>query len=116
MISVSRAVSTSIPTATSELDFICSRKLARFAAQGLMLVAIVSGTWTVASAQTKAATITSIAVTSGGGPVTTIASPSVVTLTAVVRSGSTVLTAGQINFCDASAKGCTDIHILGTAR
>ncbi|HSY90827.1 MAG TPA: FG-GAP-like repeat-containing protein [Candidatus Binatus sp.] len=48
--------------------------------------------------------------------VTTVGSGSVVTLTASVSSGSTALTTGQINFCDASAKHCTDVHLLGMAQ
>jgi hypothetical protein len=31
-------------------------------------------------------------------------------------SGSTPVTPGQVNFCDATAKFCTDIHLLGTAQ
>jgi hypothetical protein len=40
----------------------------------------------------------------------------VVTLTATVKAGATAVTVGQVNFCDASATYCTDIHILGTAQ
>jgi sugar lactone lactonase YvrE len=39
----------------------------------------------------------------------------VVTLTATVMAGATAVTPGQVNFCDASAILCTDIHLLGTA-
>jgi hypothetical protein len=38
-----------------------------------------------------------------------------VLLTAKVSAGTTPVTAGQVNFCDASATHCTDIHILGSA-
>jgi hypothetical protein len=31
-------------------------------------------------------------------------------------AGSTAVTPGQVNFCDASAPYCTDIHLLGTAQ
>jgi len=64
----------------------------------------------------SASTITTLSVTSGGNVVTTVASGSVVTLTATVMAGSTPVTAGQVNFCDATAKFCTDIHLLGTAQ
>ena len=47
---------------------------------------------------------------------TTVAAGSVVTLTATVMAGSTPVTPGQVNFCDATAKFCTDIHLLGTAQ
>jgi trimeric autotransporter adhesin len=63
-----------------------------------------------------AATITTLSVTSGGNAVTTVAQGSVVTLTATVMAGSTPVTPGQVNFCDATAKFCTDIHLLGTAQ
>jgi trimeric autotransporter adhesin len=58
-------------------------------------------------------TMTTLSVTSGGNAVTTIAPGSVVTLTATVMAGGTP---GQVNFCDATAKFCTDIHLLGTAQ
>jgi hypothetical protein len=54
--------------------------------------------------------------TSGGNIVTTVASGSVVTLTTVVTAGNTAVTPGQVNFCDATAKYCTDIHLFGTAQ
>jgi trimeric autotransporter adhesin len=63
-----------------------------------------------------APTITTLSVTSGGNAVTTVAQGSVVTLTATVMAGSTPVTPGQVNFCDATAKFCTDIHLLGTAQ
>jgi hypothetical protein len=60
--------------------------------------------------------ITTLSVTSGGNAVTTVAQGSVVTLTATVMAGGTPVTPGQVNFCDATAKFCTDIHLLGTAQ
>jgi len=39
----------------------------------------------------------------------------VVLLTSQVIAGSVPVTAGQVNFCDASAPHCTDIHILGSS-
>jgi len=62
------------------------------------------------------ATTTTLAITSGGSVVTTVTSGSVVTLTATVNAGSGVVTPGQVNFCDATAQSCTDIHLLGTAQ
>ena len=61
-------------------------------------------------------TTTTMTVTSGGGAVTTVPVGSVVTLTATVNAGATALAVGQVNFCDASASHCTDIHLLGTAQ
>jgi len=74
------------------------------------------GGGSAAWAQAKPVTSTTLAVTSGGSAVTTVASGNVVTLTATVNAGSTAVTTGQVNFCDASAAYCTDIHILGTAQ
>jgi hypothetical protein len=45
-----------------------------------------------------------------------VATGSKVTLTATVSSGSTKVTTGQVNFCDASVSYCTDIHLLGIAQ
>jgi hypothetical protein len=39
-----------------------------------------------------------------------------VTLTATVASGATAVTNGAVNFCDATATFCTDVHLLGTAQ
>jgi hypothetical protein len=40
----------------------------------------------------------------------------VVTLTATITAGSTPVTRGLVNFCDATATYCEDIHILGAAQ
>ena len=63
-----------------------------------------------------AATSTTLAVTSAGAPVTSVASGAMVTLTAAVDAGSTKLTTGQVRFCDAAATYCEDSHLLGTAQ
>jgi trimeric autotransporter adhesin len=59
---------------------------------------------------------TSLTISSGGNTVTSVASGSVVTLTAAVTAGGSPVTVGQVFFCDASAKSCTDIHLLGVAQ
>jgi Bacterial Ig-like domain (group 3) len=63
-----------------------------------------------------ATTTTTLSVTSAGNAVATVTSGIVVTLTATVTVGSNPVTPGQINFCDAAADYCTDIHLLGTAQ
>ena len=61
-------------------------------------------------------TTTALAMTAGGSPVTTVPSGTAVTLTATVLTGSTAVNPGMVNFCDASAARCADIHLLGTAQ
>ncbi|MGA3090140.1 MAG: FG-GAP-like repeat-containing protein [Terriglobales bacterium] len=61
-------------------------------------------------------TATTLTLTSGGAPVTSVAWNSMVTLTAQVKAGREPLTVGQVNFCDAAATYCTDIHMLGMAQ
>ena len=61
-------------------------------------------------------TVTTLTVTSSGAAATTVTWGSVVSLTATVKAGSTALTTGQVNFCDATAAYCTDVHLLGTAQ
>jgi len=61
-------------------------------------------------------TTTTLAVTAGGSATTAVVSKTVVTLTATVKAGATAVTTGQVNFCDATAKYCTDIHLLGTEQ
>src|SRR6202035_864352 len=61
------------------------------------------------------ATTTSLAITSGGVPVTSVPPGSVVTLTATVKVGALPLTTGIVNFCDASAMDCIASHLVGSA-
>jgi hypothetical protein len=63
-----------------------------------------------------ATTTTTLAVTSGGSAATSVASGSAVTLTATVLAGAVPVTVGQVNFCDATASSCADIHLLATAQ
>jgi len=83
-----------------------------YGAMALMMCGGLSSAW----AQAKAATTTTLAVTSGGGAVTSVATYTMVTLTATVNAGSAAVTTGQVNFCDASATYCSDIHLLGSAQ
>jgi hypothetical protein len=64
---------------------------------------------------TAASTSTTLQVSSGGNPVTSVTSGSVVMLTATVSGGSTAL-AGQVNFCDATATYCDPTHLVGSAQ
>ena len=68
------------------------------------------------SARASSATATTLSITSGGNAVSSVAGGTVVTLTAKVQAGATALTLGQVNFCNAAAASCTDIHLLGTAQ
>ena len=61
-------------------------------------------------------TSTTLQVSSAGNPVTSVASGTVVTLTAAVNGGSTALATGQVNFCDATATYCDPIHLVGSAQ
>ncbi len=61
-------------------------------------------------------TTTTLTMSSGGAPVTSVPSGSVVVLTATVQAGAIPVTAGTVNFCDASASTCTDIHLLETVH
>ena len=79
-----------------------------------LLVALLLTALPTAFAQT--ATTTTLAVTSGGSAATSIASGTVVTLTATVTAGSTPVTPGLVKFCDATATYCEDSHLLGTAQ
>ncbi len=97
--------------------FICRpRRRTSLAALSGLVAWMVCGLCNFPAAQATTATATALAVTSGSGAVTTVAAGSVVTLTAAVHAGSTAITTGQVNFCDASAQYCTDIHLLGTAQ
>lgn len=90
----------------------CLRKIAL---ANLLLISIGCGVCESTAAQAKPVTTTTLSVTSSGSPVTSVTPGTVVTLTAQVKAGATVLTTGQVNFCDAGAKYCTDIHLLATS-
>jgi hypothetical protein len=94
------------------------RKISR---QLFLSAAMVMVIWSGASPAwaAPAATDTSLTIASGGNTLTSgesLASGSVVTLTATVMAGTTPVIVGQVNFCDASATYCTDIHLLGAAQ
>ena len=57
-----------------------------------------------------------LALTSAGVAVSEVALGTAVTATANVTSGSTAITAGQVNFCDASASTCDALHLIGSAQ
>ena len=64
-------------------------------------------------------TTTTLAISSVGGSIArggSVSSGSAVTLSATVMAGTAAVTVGQVNFSDASAPYCTDIHLLGTAQ
>jgi hypothetical protein len=69
-----------------------------------------------APAQAQTATTTTLTITSGGSAAITVPMGTVVTLTATVVAGPTPVSPGQVNFCDATAAHCEDIHIVGTAQ
>ncbi|MGH9563560.1 MAG: Ig-like domain-containing protein, partial [Terracidiphilus sp.] len=70
-----------------------------------------------ASAQPPiASTTTTLAITANGGAVTTVSQNTAVVLTATVTASDTAVAPGQVTFCDATAKLCSDIHLIGTAQ
>ena len=80
-----------------------------------LIACLLLTTASLATAQ-KAATATSLKVTSGTTAITSASAGTVVTLTAAVTAQSAAVKVGQVNFCDASAAHCTDVHLLGTAQ
>ena len=82
----------------------------------LLKVALIVCTAAIRSSAFAQVTTTSLAITSGGVVVTSVKAGRPVTLTATVKAGTTAVKQGQVNFCDATATHCTDIHILATAQ
>jgi hypothetical protein len=80
----------------------------RLAGAASLFMGIAAG---AASAQTKAATVTSLSFSANGSETSSVAAGTVVTLTAKVTAGGPNVSPGQVNFCDATAAYCTDIHI-----
>ena len=82
-----------------------------------LLAALSALFWCIAATgQVKTATTTTLAATTGSGSAGTVTSGTVVTLTATVTPAAGSIKAGQVNFCDATAAHCTDVHLLGTAQ
>ncbi|MGA9511698.1 MAG: FG-GAP-like repeat-containing protein [Candidatus Sulfotelmatobacter sp.] len=86
----------------------------RLAGAASLFVGIAAGG--AASAQTKAATVTSLSVSANGSETSSVAAGTVVTLAAHVTAGGANVSSGQVNFCDATAAYCMDIHILAAAQ
>jgi len=61
-------------------------------------------------------TTTTLSVTANGSSVTTVVAGTVVTLKAAVKASGSALNTGLVNFCEATAAYCTDIHLLGSAQ
>ena len=66
----------------------------------------------ISTATTLTITSSGVTIPSGGS----VSLDAEVTLTATVNAGSTTVSHGQVNFCDATSASCTDIHLLGTAQ
>ena len=64
---------------------------------------------------TAASTSTTLQISSAAIRSPSVASGTVVMLTAAVKGGSTT-PAGQVNFCDATATYCDPIHLIGSAQ
>ena len=94
------------------MQALCRQLLAYLSASIVLVFAAAS----TQPAFAQTATTTTLAVTSGGSAATTVSAGTVVTLTATVTAGSTPVTPGQVEFCDASVNYCTDIHQLGVAQ
>jgi len=66
------------------------------------------------AAAAAATTTTTLAVTANGLSVSSVDAGAAVTLTATAEAGGKPVALGQVNFCDATAALCSDIHLLGT--
>ena len=71
--------------------------------------------WLAPALLGQSASVTTLVITSGGAPITTVKQGMFVTLTTTVTAGGVPATPGQVNFCDATPPHCTDIHLLATA-
>jgi hypothetical protein len=70
--------------------------------------------WAASTSTTTALTLSSngVSIAQNGS----IASSSVITLTATVTADTTPVTVGSVSFCDATVPLCSDIHLIGTAQ
>jgi hypothetical protein len=94
-------------------NFLCLRPF--FLRTWFVTVALCCAVSSALAAATPAATATTLVITSGGKAITQVVAGQTVTFTATVLAGANHVTAGTVNFCDAAAAACTDIHLLGSA-
>ncbi len=80
------------------------------------VLAITLATSLTATAAAAPVTTTTLTATTASGSAANITAGTTIALTAAVTSASGTIKAGQVNFCDASATYCTDIHVLATAQ
>jgi hypothetical protein len=76
----------------------------------------ISGTTPLVTPPAQLKTTTTLAITSANSAVTTVVSGTRVKLTATVKLGSTSVTLGHMDFCDASSSSCVGLHLLGSAQ
>jgi hypothetical protein len=79
-----------------------------------LLVLWLGSTTLFAVSAAASPTTTTLTASAGGSAITNVSAGTVVTLTASVNSGA--VTTGLVDFCDATATYCTDIHLLGSAQ
>lgn len=75
-----------------------------------------TGSTSVQLTVVPASSTTTLAITSNGTAVSTAAAGTAIALTASFASPTATSILGQVNFCDATALYCSDIHLLGTAE
>ncbi len=80
------------------------------------LTSFLTATQTVVLNVLPGVSTTALTVSSNASAVTSVPAGTVITLTATVNVSGAALSPGQVNFCDAFAPSCTDIHLLGTAQ
>jgi hypothetical protein len=83
-------------------------------ARALMVTGLLFGAVAATALASPVATNTSLQVLSAGVPTTTVTAGTVVVLQASVTQSGTVLAAGTVRFCEASASFCTGVNLLGT--
>jgi len=102
-----------IPAVASLLPSPSSIAPGRWMSAAALVVTLLSATVACGSSSTS----TTLTISMGGSPVTVANAGTAVTLTATVKSGSTLVTPGVVNFCDRSVnEHCSDSALLGTAQ
>jgi len=91
-----------------------ARKVSRsFHSRHLGLILLIIGMGAPVLLAAPGTTSTTLTVTAAGLSVSSVDAGTVVTLTATVETGGKAVALGQVNFCDATAKLCSDINLLG---
>src|SRR5580698_3447716 len=106
----------SAPASLQVTAFFRSRFTGRIQLLSALFASMFAPCCPLLASDVTASTRTTLTVSSSETREGQVATGALVTLAASVTAGGSLVTTGQVRFCDTSAPLCWDIHLLGTAQ